>query len=124
MLCCAPCHSNPGTGKTTVARLVAAALFEMDVVQCDKFVELGGASVLADGIAEFKKVFEEELEDGGVLFIDEVYQLNPKTDKSGAQIVNYLLKAVEDMRDKVVVIVAGYSDQARARAKSSHVALR
>ena len=40
-------------------------------------------------------------------------QLSPKTDKSGAQIVNYLLKAVEDMRDKIVVIVAGYSDQAR-----------
>jgi hypothetical protein len=40
-------------------------------------------------------------------------QLSPKTDKSGAQIVNYLLKAVEDNRDKIVVIVAGYADQAR-----------
>jgi hypothetical protein len=39
-------------------------------------------------------------------------QLSPKTDKSGAQIVNYLLKAVEDNRDKIVVIVAGYADQA------------
>jgi SpoVK/Ycf46/Vps4 family AAA+-type ATPase len=89
----------------------------MKVVASPTFVELGGAAVLSDGLAAFKKVLEDkdQLVNGGTLFIDEMYQLSPKTDKSGAQIVNYLLKAMEDMRDRIVVIVAGYSDQARSR---------
>ena len=102
---------NPGTGKTTVARHVAAALHQMGVVATDVFVEQGGAAMLSDGLNEFKKLITGKLGKGGVLFIDEAPQLAPKTDKTGAQIVNYLLKEMEDRRDNLCCIVAGYGKE-------------
>ena len=94
--CCAPARArNPGTGKTTVARHVGAALRQLGVLRSDTFVERSGAAVLSDSVAEFKKLFEDErlLKKGGLLFLDEAPQLSPKTDRTGAQIVNLLLKA-------------------------------
>jgi hypothetical protein len=78
-----------------VARHVGAALRQLGVLRCDAFVERSGAAVLSDGVAEFKKLFEDDklLKKGGLLFLDEAAQLSPKTDRTGAQIVNLLLKA-------------------------------
>jgi hypothetical protein len=95
---------------------VAGVLHELGVVKTTVFAECGGAAVLSDGMPAFKQLLEKSaddggLGDGGVLFIDEAYQLNPKTDKTGAQIVNYLLKTLEDRRNELVCIVAGYGDQ-------------
>ena len=90
---------------------MAKVLHELGVTATPAFVERGGAAMLADGMDAFKKLLVDDLEDGGVLFIDEAYQLNPRTDKGGAQIVNYLLKELEDRRDALVCIVAGYGDQ-------------
>ena len=96
-----------------MARLVAAALFQMQVLPTPGFVELGGAALLSAGLDALKGLFApgEPLADGGCLFLDEFYQLNAKTDKTGASIVNFQLKLAEDMRDKLVIIVAGYGDE-------------
>jgi hypothetical protein len=106
---------NPGTGKTTVARLVGAALRQMALLPpTAEFVETGGAALLAEDrpMDALKKMLNEKLlPKSGTLFIDEMYTLNPKTNKTGAQMVNYLLKAMEDNRDKLVCIVAGYGNE-------------
>ncbi|XRB25479.1 stage V sporulation protein K [Pseudoscourfieldia marina] len=102
---------NPGTGKTTVGRLLGKALKQMNVLPSDTFVEVGGAELLRGGSDLLAKKLEEiEKGNGGILFLDEAYQLRPKADREGAAITNLLLKAMEDRREKLVVIVAGYKD--------------
>jgi len=68
-----------------------------------------GGNLLRDGADEFKKMLEEV--DGGVLFIDEVYQLDPKNNKDGADIMNLLLTFAEDKRGECSVVLAGYRDE-------------
>eukprot|EP00397_Hematodinium_sp_SG-2012_P000289 GEMP01000289.1.p1 GENE.GEMP01000289.1~~GEMP01000289.1.p1 ORF type:complete len:2487 (+),score=732.48 GEMP01000289.1:46-7506(+) len=99
---------NPGTGKTTVARLYGTFLKERKVLKADTFVETSGAALLNGGVEELKKHLKT-VENGGVLFIDEAYQLNPSTSQAGAQILDYLLPEMENMRGKLVVVVAGYA---------------
>ncbi|CAD7960252.1 unnamed protein product, partial [Amoebophrya sp. A25] len=99
---------NPGTGKTTVARLYAKFLKERGVLEEDNVEETSGAKLVNGGTAEIKKILEEKLKDGGVLFVDEAYQLNPKTNPLGAQVLDFLLPEMENRRDSLVVIVAGY----------------
>lgn len=102
---------NPGSGKTTVARIMGAVLLQLGVVAAGSpLVERSGAAMLSEGPSGLTKLLEGELVKGGVLFIDEAYQLSPKTDRTGAQVAHLLLKSLEDKRDTLVVIVAGYGD--------------
>eukprot|EP00930_Biecheleria_cincta_P074284 TRINITY_DN6148_c0_g3_i1.p1 TRINITY_DN6148_c0_g3~~TRINITY_DN6148_c0_g3_i1.p1 ORF type:complete len:2010 (+),score=360.50 TRINITY_DN6148_c0_g3_i1:98-6127(+) len=100
---------NPGTGKTTVARIYGDFLKEKCVLGREApFKETSGAKLISDGVDKLRKLVEEELKDGGVLFIDEAYQLNPKTNPFGGSILDYLLPEMENRRGKLVVIIAGY----------------
>jgi Holliday junction resolvasome RuvABC ATP-dependent DNA helicase subunit len=99
---------NPGTGKTTVARLYAQLLHQAGALAKDTFEETSGAKLLAGGV-DMLKDHLARLNAGGVLFIDEVYQLNPQDDSNGALILDYLLTEVEDRRGKVVFVIAGYA---------------
>lgn len=78
-------YGNPGTGKTTVARIYGEVLQELGVLKNSKIVEKSGAALVNGGVSELKKDLKG-LKDGGVLFIDEAYQLNPKTNPMGAQV--------------------------------------
>ena len=101
---------NPGTGKTTVARIYGEFLKEKGVLGTDAiFRDTSGAKLIADGGDKLKKLIEEEMKVGGVLFIDEAYQLNPKTNPMGGQILDYLLPEIENRRGTLVVVIAGYS---------------
>ena len=95
---------NPGTGKTTVARLFGKILVELKIRE-DNFVETSGQKLIQEGSAKFPAQLKSVTP--GVLFIDEVYQLNPKGNGDGSAITNLLMEATENDRDKLTVIVAG-----------------
>jgi Holliday junction resolvasome RuvABC ATP-dependent DNA helicase subunit len=108
---------NPGTGKTTVARLYAKLLKETGVLPSASVEETSGAK-LADGGALLLRSHLEKLEGGGVLFVDEAYQLIPDTSTKGvrslgmgAQVLDTLLTEMENRRGKLVVIFAGYAER-------------
>ena len=101
---------NPGTGKTTVARIYGDFLKEKGVLGRESiFKETNGAKLISDGVDKLKKLIEEEMNVGGILFVDEAYQLNPKTNPMGGQILDYLLPEMENRRGTLVVVIAGYS---------------
>ena len=102
---------NPGTGKTTVARLVSQIYRTLGVVDKGQLVETGRADLVAGYMgqtaARTTAVFDSAV--GGVLLIDEAYGLNQgNEDEFGREAVNTLVKLIEDRRDEVVVVAAGY----------------
>ncbi len=105
---------NPGTGKTTVARIVSKIFKEMGLLKKGHLVEvtredLVGQYVGHTGAKTLDKVKEAY---GGVLFIDEAYSLNSKYENDfGKEAIATLIKEMEDNRDKLAVIMAGYTDE-------------
>lgn len=107
---------NPGTGKTTVARIYGKLLYSLGIVKKDVFVEADRsqfvAAYLGQTALKTKKVINSAR--GGVLFIDEAYALVQQggfSDVYGHEAVDTLLKAMEDYRDDMVFILAGYTDE-------------
>ncbi|KAI3396201.1 hypothetical protein diail_339 [Diaporthe ilicicola] len=103
---------NPGTGKTTVARLYARFLTSIGIIPGNCFKEETGASLANAGVSGCKKIIDEILNNGGgVLFIDEAYQLTSGNSHGGGAVLDYLLPEVENLNGKVVFVLAGYNKQ-------------
>lgn len=103
---------NPGTGKTTVARLYAEFLSNVGVIPGVCFKETTGAGLANLRVDGCKKLIDEILnEGGGVLFIDEAYQLTSGNNPGGGSVLDYLLAEIENLRGKVVFVLAGYNKQ-------------
>jgi SpoVK/Ycf46/Vps4 family AAA+-type ATPase len=107
---------SPGTGKTTVARIIADIYFSLGIVPSDRLVEVDRAGLVGEYVGstaqKTEKVIQKAL--GGVLFIDEAYELTPSEANGndfGKEAVEEILKAMEDYRDQLVVIVAGYTEK-------------
>lgn len=117
---------NPGTGKTTIARLVAQIYYKMGLLSKGQLVETDRSALVAGYLGQTaiktQKVIQEAL--GGVLFIDEAYALAGEGEDSyGKEAIETLLKGMEDHRDDLVVIVAGY-DELMHRFIASNPGLR
>lgn len=107
---------SAGTGKTSLARLVGKILHALGLLKHGHTVEIDKSGLVGAYLGEtplkVKKAFQEA--DGGVLFIDEAYSLShDKEDLYGHEAIDGIVKQMEDKRDRVVVIVAGYSKEMR-----------
>ncbi len=105
---------NPGTGKTTVARLLAQMLKNMGFLRSGQLIECSRADLIAEYVGQtapkVTEVFNKAL--GGVLFIDEAYSLSRGSENDfGTEAIDTLIKLMEDHRGEIVVILAGYEKE-------------
>ena len=104
---------NPGTGKTTVARCLSSILYNLGYIKEDKLLEVSSKDLVAEYVGQTAiktySVIERAL--GGILFIDEAYALSSKNNSYNDEAIATLIKAMEDNRDNLVVIFAGYTKE-------------
>ena len=102
-------------GKTTVARLYAKFLTTVGALPGSFFVETTGSRLANGGVSGCKSQIEDILSNGGgVLFIDEAYQLASGQSYGGSQVLDFLIAEVENLTGKIVFILAGYNKQMEA----------
>lgn len=100
---------NPGTGKTTVARVFDSQCKAVRARKKSVFVEKTAAALKRAGGTEIEKIIQQAM--GGVLFIDEAYQLEHSKDPAGLDIVDEILTVAENHREDLTIILAGCKDQ-------------
>ncbi|NLU09538.1 MAG: AAA family ATPase [Tepidanaerobacter acetatoxydans] len=105
---------NPGTGKTTVARIIGNLFKELEVLPKGHLVEVERADLVGEYIGHTAQKTREQIKRalGGILFIDEAYSLARGGEKDfGKECIDSLVKAMEDYKDDLIVILAGYKDE-------------
>lgn len=104
---------NPGTGKTSLARILADIYKEMGIVKSGQLIETDRSGLVAEYVGQTaiktNQIIDKAI--GGILFIDEAYSLVSSNDDFGNEAISTLLKRMEDDRDKFIVILAGYNKE-------------
>ena len=121
----------PGTGKTTIARFIGELLYELKLLRQNRLVEVDRSGLVGTHLGDTARIVTDKVKGAldGVLFIDEAYTLaggggpTGNTDPYGQEAVDTLLKLMEDHRERLVVIFAGYQDPMR-RFMDSNPGLR
>lgn len=112
---------NPGTGKTTVARLLSGILYNLGYIKENKLIEVSSKDLVAEYVGQTapktNAVIERAM--GGILFIDEAYALASDNSSYNDEAIATLIKAMEDYRDDLVVILAGYTKEMQAFLNSN-----
>lgn len=111
----------PGTGKTTVARYIGQLLYELKLLRKDKLIEVDRSQLVGTHLGDTARIVQDKVKDAldGVLFIDEAYTLaggggaTGQTDPYGQEAIDTLLKLMEDHRERLVCIFAGYTSEMR-----------
>ncbi|WP_300034164.1 AAA family ATPase [uncultured Roseobacter sp.] len=111
----------PGTGKTTVARYIGRLLYELKLLRKEKLIEVDRSALVGTHLGDTARLVQDKVKDAldGVLFIDEAYTLaggggaTGKTDPFGQEAIDTLLKLMEDHRERLVCIFAGYTTEMR-----------
>lgn len=107
-------YGNPGTCKTTVARLLATILKETGIITKDKIVEAGRSDLVAEYVGHTALKTKAKIKEarGGILFIDEAYSLvDYKAGMFGDEAINTLVQEMENIREDTIIILAGYPDK-------------
>lgn len=117
-------QGNPGTGKTMMARLIANMLYKIGVIRTNHFVEVSSKDLIGKYVGHTDKQVHDKVVEalGGVLFIDEAYALMPQGEKSvgfGEEAIAELVKCMEDFKDDLIVILAGYEKEMQALIDSN-----
>lgn len=105
---------NPGTGKTTVARILGKLFKEVGVLPKGHLIEVERADLVGEFIGHTAQKARDQIKRalGGILFIDEAYSLARGGDKDfGKEAIDALVKGMEDYRDNLILILAGYQDE-------------
>jgi stage V sporulation protein K len=102
---------SPGTGKTSVARIMTSFLYKYGYIKENKCIEIDGNFLKAGTESALKTELVLRQAYGGVLFIDEAYSLMDSSDNSGEQVIATLIKQMEDQRGKFILIIAGYTNE-------------
>lgn len=107
---------NTGTAKTTVARLLADILYKEEVMDGNRFVECGRADLVGKYVGWTAKTVRAKFREakGGILFIDEAYALVDDSNSFGDEAINTIVQEMENHRDDVIVIFAGYPEKMKA----------
>jgi len=105
---------NPGTGKTTVARILGRLLCGLEILERGHTVETDRSGLVAGYVGQTGPKTQAKIDEAidGVLFVDEAYSLTPEgtEENFGAEAIQAILKRMEDDRDKLVVVLAGYPE--------------
>lgn len=107
-------RGNPGTGKTTVARIIGNLFKEMGMLKKGHIIEVERADLVGEYIGHTALKTREQIKNalGGVLFIDEAYSLARGGEKDfGKEAIDTMVKAMEDYKDNLILILAGYKDE-------------
>ncbi len=115
-------YGNPGTGKTTVARLLGKIYFDLGIVSKGHVIEVDRSKLVGQYVGHTAQLVIQQVNAalGGILFIDEAYSLAPRHESDfGREAIETLLKSMEDYRDQLIVIVAGYKNEMNVFLKSN-----
>lgn len=105
---------NPGTGKTTVARILGKIFRELGVLEKGHLIEVERADLVGEYIGHTAQKVRENIKKamGGILFVDEAYSLARGGEKDfGKEAIDTIVKAMEDYKDKFIIILAGYTNE-------------
>ena len=104
---------NPGSAKTTVARLIAQIFLKEEILDTGKYIECGRADLVGKYVGWTAKTVRSKFREakGGILFIDEAYSLVDDSNSFGDEAINTIVQEMENHRDDVIVIFAGYPDK-------------
>ena len=113
---------NPGTGKTTVAKIFGTLLFESGIRTSKNFISTSAPELLNLETEEFESMIKNA--NNGVLFIDEAYALKPQITREGKAIVDLILQKSEELRDSLTFILAGYKEDIENELYSYNVGMK